>query len=106
VYPFNDGRPNFLHALRMARVSACALGSFSLATAFRPRYRVSPVLLFTIAAPNGTGDGVLKLRAVNCARAVIIASSLFRCASKTRSIFVAKLVPLYRQDLCVRAIRN
>jgi hypothetical protein len=65
VKPARDGRFNFLQASRTVRVSAWELGSLSRRTALVPRISRSPLRVFTISAPNGTGWGVSRARAVN-----------------------------------------
>src|ERR1700674_4470305 len=65
VNPAREGRFSFLQASRTVRVSAWALGSLSRITALVARIRRSPVRVFTMSAPNGTGRAVFKDRAVN-----------------------------------------
>jgi hypothetical protein len=88
VNPAKVTRFSFLHARRTVRNSACELGSFSRRTALVARMSRSPVRVFTIKAPNGTGDLVSSVRAVNRK------SSRIRCSSSRKFKDVApRLLP-------------
>lgn len=65
VNPASDTPFSFLHASRTVRTSACEDGSFSRLTAFVARISRAPVRVFTISAPNGTGEAVSIVRAAN-----------------------------------------
>jgi hypothetical protein len=71
VYPASEIRFSRFVALRIARTSACALGSFSCFTAFNARSNTAPVFVSTIEAPNGRGLSVCIDRAVNATSAVM-----------------------------------
>src|SRR5277367_1752764 len=88
VAPVRCSVPSFMHASRMARISACAVGSWLWATLLALSARIWPSLTITVA--NGRPPSMTFCRA----------RSMVRCAkSITGALVVGVLVNLLEPGL-------
>src|SRR5271154_3638687 len=88
VVPVRCSVPSFMHASRMARISACAVGSWLWATLLALSARIWPSLTITVA--NGRPPSMTFCRA----------RSMVRCAkSITGALVVGVLVNLLESGL-------
>src|SRR5277367_870886 len=87
VAPVRCSVPSFMHASRMARISACAVGSWLWATLLALSARIWPSLTITVA--NGRPPSMTFCRA----------RSMVRCAKSITVLVVGVLVSLLEPGL-------